>query len=551
MSTLTLQQAFAMAVDHHRAGRLREADALYRKILEVNPNQLDVLYNLGLIARQANRPADAVTLWQRVARARGDHAELHHQLAWALLDSHDPYQAVIIARRALELKPDLAHAHAILARALAAVKKFTEAIDVARHAIELQPDSPELHNHLGLVLHATGNLADAQSEFLRAIDLNPRSSAFHRNLAAVRDAMDDLEGAIASANESMRFTGDDAQVLTNLSALHRRRRDFPAALDAAERAVTIQPNLAGAHGAKAMALLSLGDYERGFVEYEWRWRCDNFTTASRDFARPVWDGSDPGGRKIFIHTEQGYGDTIQFARYVPMLAARGATVFLEAHPGARVLLKRLEGVARIVPAGMRPPDFDLHTPLLSMPKWFGTTLDTVPRDVPYLSPDPARLEEWKSRIDALGFKLGLVWSGNVKPDPNRTCPLANFAPLAQLRGITFYSLQVGDAAHEIASEPHGLTIVDLSAQLTDFQETAAAMMCLDLILTIDTAAAHLAGALGRPVWTLLPWAADWRWLLEREDCVWYPTMRLFRQQQKGDFSEPIERVRLNLAPMIG
>lgn len=540
MSTVTLQQAFALAVEQHRAGRLREAEALYRQIVAADPNQLDALNNLGLIARQMNRPAEAAALWQRVVAARPDRADVQYQLAWALLDANEPYQAATAARRATELQFNLAGAHAILGRALAAVNKFDEAIKSARRAVALTPNSAETHNHVGLVLHAAGKLDEAQSEFLRSIELNPASSAFHRNLAAVRDALDDIDGSLAAAEESMRLGGDDAQVLTNVSTLHRRRRDYAAALVAAERAVKLQPTLAAAHGSKAIALLSLADYERGFVEYEWRWRCDNFTTAARDFGRPMWDGSDPKGRTIFVHTEQGYGDTIQFARYVPMLARRGATVFLECHPSLRPLFRRLEGAARIIPAGMRPPDFDLHTPLLSMPKWFGTTVSSIPNEVPYLTADPARTESWKARISLPGLKIGLVWSGNIKPDPNRTCPLANLASLGQLSGVNFYSLQVGDAAREIASVP--IRVVDLSQHLTDFGETAAAMHCLDLIITIDTAVAHLAGALGREVWTLLPWAPDWRWMLDREDSPWYPTMRLFRQTRKGDWTGPVARV---------
>jgi hypothetical protein len=359
--------------------------------------------------------------------------------------------------------------------------------------------------------------------------------------------MDDVEGAIAAANETLRLGGPDAQVLANLSMMHRRRRDYPAALDAAERAAKLQPGLPAAHGSLAIALLSVGDYQRGFAEYEWRWRCDNFTTAARDFGRPMWDGSDPSGRTIFVHTEQGYGDTIQFARYIPLLARRGATVLVECHAALRLLFRRLDGVSKVVSAGIRPPDFDLHTPILSLPKWFGTTMQTVPRDVPYLTPDPDRLGAWRQRLEGQALHVGLVWSGNIKPDPHRTCELKNFAPLAGIAGVRFYSLQVGPGAGDIASAPPGLGIVNWSEHLSDFNETAAAMQCLDLIITIDTAAAHLAGALGRPVWTLLPWAPDWRWFLDRDDSVWYPTMRLFRQSAKGDWSDPIARAGGELA----
>ncbi len=547
MTAVTLQQAFDLALSHHRAGRLREAEHLYRQILAAQPDQPETLYFLGLIARQMSRPSDAAKLWRRAAALQPAQAEWHYQLAWALLDSDEPYDAVASARRAVEARPDLAEGHAILARTLAAVKKFDEALAAANRAVELQPGSHEIYNHFGLVLQAANRLPEAEVALRRAVELAPSNPHYHRHLAAVRDALDDVDGSIAAAEECSRLGGEDVQLLSNLAALHRRRRDNAAALAAADRALEISPHHPEAHGSKGIALLATGDYARGFVEYEWRWRCGNFTTRPRDFARPMWDGSDPRGRRVFVHTEQGFGDVIQFVRYVPMLAARGAEVILEAHPSLRTLLRRVEGVARVVPAGMNPPDFDLHTPLLSMPKWFNTTLENLSNTVPYVTPDPARVDAWKPRITGAGLKIGLVWAGNAKPDPNRTCALANLLPLAGVGNVTFYSLQVGEAAREIASVADRMPIVDLSGDLTDFHETAAAMQCLDLVLTIDTAAAHLAGALARPAWTLLPWAADWRWLSDRADSPWYPTMRLFRQIQKGDWSEPVAEVRAALA----
>jgi len=550
MTTVTVQQAFDRALADHRAGRLREAEAIYRQILAAHPDQPETLYLLGLIARQMSRPADAAALWQRATTAKPDHVEWLFQLAWALLDSNEPYQSISVARQATQRQPDFADAHAILGRALAAVKKFDEALVSARRAAELAPDNPEVRNHLGLVLKDAAHPRDAEAEFLRAIELNPGSAHYHRNLAAARDALDDVEGSIAAAEECRRLGGEDVQLLSNLAALHRRRRDHSTALAMADRALALQPNHPESHGSRAMALLAMGDYADGFVEYEWRWRCDNFTTRSRDFGRPMWDGSDPRGRRVFVHTEQGYGDTLQFVRYVPMLAARGAEVILECHPSLRTLLRRVEGVSKVVPAGMNPPDFDLHTPLLSMPKWFSTTLENLPNQVPYVTPDRARVEIWRGRIGASAanaVKVGLVWSGNVQPDPNRTCPLVNFVPLAQAPSVTFFSLQVGDASREIETVAQRMPITDLSKDLTDFHETAAAMQCLDLILTIDTAAAHLAGALGRRAWTLLPWAADWRWLSDRDDSPWYPTMRLFRQVTKGDWSEPVAQIKQALS----
>jgi hypothetical protein len=343
---------------------------------------------------------------------------------------------------------------------------------------------------------------------------------------------------------------NDVRLFSNLSNILRRRRRYAESVRAAETAIKLMPGHSDAHGNRALSLLALGDYTNGFVEYEWRWRCDNFTTAPREFKRPMWDGSDPSGRTILIHTEQGYGDTFQFLRYVPMLADRGAKVIIECNHSLVKLISRVRGVSKVVAAGLALPDFDLHTPLLSLPRDFATTLETIPADVPYLSPEPERIEAWRTRLKGEGFKVGLVWAGNAKPDAARTVPAALLTKLAGIPNVRFYGLQKRSAP-TYQPAPAELELTDLDEGLTDFHETAAAMMNLDLILTIDTAAAHLAGALARPTWTLLPWSPDWRWMLDREDSPWYPTMRLFRQGRQDEWGDVIDRVREELVKSKG
>jgi hypothetical protein len=267
----------------------------------------------------------------------------------------------------------------------------------------------------------------------------------------------------------------------------------------------------------------------------------------------MWDGSDPSGRTILIHTEQGFGDVIQFARYLPLLADKGATVILECNVALRALMSGVKGVSRVVPAGMSLPDFDLHAPILSLPRALETTLESVPRDVPYVYVDPARDQRWRTRITPDAFNIGIVWWGNTRPDPARSCPpdnLIELAGVARGKNVRFFSLQKGDLPPEARSLPTGLNLVDIGPELKDFADTAAAMGNLDLVITIDTAAAHLAGALARPVWTLLPWSPDWRWMLDREDSVWYPTMRLFRQEQRGDWAGVMRRVAAELRRLL-
>ncbi len=533
--------------------RVSEAIPCYRRAIELNPSWPDAHSNLGLAMQDLGQLDQAEQCFARATQLAPQRADLHVRLCVARQKQGDPHGAVLAGRRAIELQPGLAEGWSNLAVALASAEKHEEARHAADRALALAPDRPEAHVNSGFVHERAGRTADAEAAYLKAIELSPNYSLGHRNLAALLDGLDQIGRSIAALERALALQPRDVDGWNNLSTLYRRNCSYPAALAAADKALQLQPGFPAAHGNRGLALLSLGDYGRGFAEYEWRWRCDNFTTAPREFDRPMWDGSDPAGRTIFVHTEQGYGDTIQFVRYVPMLAARGAKVILECAAPLRRLLSSVKGVGKVVIAGVRPPDFDLHIPLLSLPKIFNTTLENLPAVVPYVGVDSDRLLHWKQKLDVAGggMKVGLVWAGNVKPDPARTCPLENLHPLWQLQGLTFFSLQKGGNAREAASTMTGVRLIDVSEDLRDFADTAAAMANLELILTVDTAAAHLAGALGRPTWTLLPWAADWRWLSDRQDSPWYPTMRLFRQPTRGDWATVVTRITRELSSLSG
>ncbi|HEY7087346.1 MAG TPA: tetratricopeptide repeat protein [Tepidisphaeraceae bacterium] len=582
-TVVNIQQIFNAAVAHHQAGRLGQAEPLYRQVLSMQPNHPDVLHLLGVLYHQAGHADAAIACYRRVVELKPDFPDAHGNLGQLLIDvdrvdeavrhclratqlapqraeyhvrlclarqrQGDPHGAVLAGRRAVELAPQMPEAWSNLAVSLASVKKIDEAMEAANRALAMAPDRPEALVNLGFVHQRAERPAEAEAAFRKAIEVGPNYSVAHRNLAALLDGENRIEESAASLERALALQPRDIEGWNNLSTLRRKNRDIAGALAAANKALELGPGHPGAHGNIGLALLAMGDYEKGFPEYEWRWRCDNFTTAPRDFDKPMWDGTDPAGRTIFVHAEQGYGDTIQFVRYVPMLAAQGAKVILEATVPLRALLSSVKGVSKIVVAGVRPPEFDLHIPLLSLPKIFKTTLQTVPAEVPYLFPDPARLEKWKPKTAAPAghVKVGLVWAGNVKPDANRTCPFEMLAALATVPEVAFFSLQKGDDAKDALNPPAGMNLVSLSDNLQDFADTAAAMTHMDLILTIDTAAAHLAGALGRPTWALLPWACDWRWLDDREDSPWYPTMRLIRQPKRGDWPSVIARVAADLA----
>jgi tetratricopeptide (TPR) repeat protein len=539
---------FGEALRH--LNRVNEAIEAYRRSIQMQPKQLDAYTNMALAFEQIGKHDEAAAALERAADMQPQRIDLHGAAGSAWARAGDGYRAAAAFRRVLAIKPDHAAALSNLAMALANTGALDEALQAAQRGLELEPDSAVSHGSIAVVYDKLGRDAEAVAEFERAAELNPRNADYYGHRATVLERMGKLEEAVEVYQQGAQAVPNDVRLFSNLSNILRRRRRYAESVRAAERAIRIFPGYSDAHGNRALSLLALGDYTNGFVEYEWRWRCDNFTTAPREFKRPMWDGSDPAGRTILIHTEQGYGDTFQFLRYVPMLADRGAKVIVECNHSLVKLIARVRGVSRVVAAGLALPDFDLHTPLLSLPRDFGTTLETIPADVPYLSPEPQRVEAWRERLREGDFKIGLVWAGNAKPDPARTVPAALLSKLAGIPGARFYGLQKRSAPTYQPSPPE-LQLIDLDDELNDFHDTAAAMMNLDLILTIDTAAAHLAGALARPTWTLLPWSPDWRWMLDREDSPWYPTMRLFRQSRQDEWSDVIDRVREELIKQKG
>ena len=385
-----------------------------------------------------------------------------------------------------------------------------EALLQYREALALRGGDPVALNNMGNTLMALGEFAEAADSFRAALDGAPDNLATRIALGAALQREGDSEAAIACFRETLQRAPDCAEAHWNLS----------------------------------LALLTEGAYREGWSEYQWRWRRDTFTSPARGFSQPVWDGSPLAGRRILVHCEQGLGDTIQFLRYLPMLAAAGGIVLAEVQSASLIpLVRRIPGISGTFVMGEALPPFDLQVPLLSLPHLFDTTLDNLPAEVPYLSAPPERVADWQRRMAGVdGFRVGLVWAGKPVPDPFRSCTLEVLAPLASIPGVLWYSLQVGEYAAQALAAPADLELIDLTAAIEDFGDTAALVANLDLVISVDTSVAHLAGALGKPVWLMLPKAADWRWLKDREDSPWYPGMRLFRQEHQGEWSTVVERM---------
>ena len=380
-----------------------------------------------------------------------------------------------------------------------------------RRALALKPDYAEAHNNLGGALSAQGNLDEAVACYRRALALKPDYAEAHNNLGG---ALSDLA-------------------------------KFDEALACYRRALRLKPDYAEAHWNQALLTLLTGDFERGWAEYEWRWKTKQLHFERRTFSQPRWDGQPLAGRTILLHAEQGLGDTIQFVRYVSLVKVRGGRVVVECQPPLLPLLADCPGIDQVVARGNPLPAFDVQAPLLSLPGILGTTLDSIPDRVPYLRADPELAQAWRKRLEALdGFKVGIVWQGNppFKGDRQRSIPLRQYEALARVEGVQLVSLQKGAGADQLGKLAASFPVLDLGEQLETFSDTAAVLKNLDLLISSCTSVPHLAGALGVPVWLALPFVPDWRWLLEREDSPWYPHHRLFRQSRPGDWSEVFERI---------
>ena len=394
-------------------------------------------------------------------------------------------------------------------------------------------------------------------EFLRAaIVLDPNHPFAYLNLAVALQAQLKLNDALAAIRRSIELAPNESNPQQARGRVLMSLNRVPEAIEAYRRALQLAPDDPETHGLLARALLVSGDFKRGWAEYEWRWKCPSFHEVPRHFSQPRWNGSRADEKTILLYHEQGYGDTIQFIRFAPLVADRCGGVIVQVPPDMMGLVRRMPGIDQVVPLGGELPPFDLHAALMSLPLLLNTTLKTIPAKTPYLLGSGPAAEMWKTRMqgDGAKFRVGLTWSGRPSHpnDPQRSIALSHLAPLGEVEGVVFYSLQKNDPNHEAANPPAPLRLVDCGSKLKDFSDSAALIHNLDLVISVDTAVAHLAGAMRKPVWTFLPFAADFRWLLDRSDTPWYPTMTLLRQKQPSVWAdvvrETVERLRQCVSP---
>jgi tetratricopeptide (TPR) repeat protein len=527
--------------------RFDEALASYDQALAVEPDYFDALSNRGVTLHELKRFPEALANHDRALALRPDHAGALNNRGITLHELKRFDEALASYDRTLALQPAQAEAFSNRGNALRKLKRFNEALASYDQALALKPDYFDALNNRGVTLYELKRFPEALASYDRALALRPDHIAALTNRGVTLHELERFDEALASYDRALALRPDYAEAFFNRGVTLHLMRQVDEALVSYGYALTLNPDYVDGHFNKALLHLLKGDYETGWREYEWRWRRwkeENFT-AKRDFTQPLWFGQTAiEGKTILLHAEQGFGDTIQFCRYAPLVAGRGARVLLEVPLQLKDLMVSLAGVAEIIAGQDKRPDFDLHCPLLSLPLALGTRLESVPAQVPYFTVPPESLRKWASTAGPnRSLRIGLVWSGGSghKGDAIRSISLRSLLPLADL-GAELVSLQKEVRGDDATVLKERGDIVHFGDELNTFADTAAVIANLDLVISVDTSVAHLAGALAKPVWILLPFLPDFRWLLDREDSPWYPTARLFRQQAPGDWSGVISRV---------
>lgn len=588
-----MHQAFA----YHQRGRLSQAQQLYEEILKLQPDFFDALHLLGVIALQAGNPGRAVELIGKAIAIHPHNPAFHFNLGMALQSLNQLEAAVASFDRALAIHPDYAearfnraqalhrlgfldqaisdydrvialHPHGIDAyfhrgNALHANGQLQKAIDSYDRAIAIMPDFAEAYCNRGVALKGLNRLQEALASYEQAIALKPDYADAHANRGNVLQALTQLDAALASYDNAIAMQADCVEAHANRGAVLHQMMQLDEALASYDKAISLKPDHAQAQANKALLKLLTGKYAVGWRLYEWRWQSVQKQFV-RNFTAPLWLGKEPlQDKTILLHCEQGLGDTLQFCRYVKLVAEQGANVIVEAPDSLVQLLKTLDGVSSVVTSidksGLA---YDYQCPLMSLPLAFKTTLQTIPSACPYLKVDTSKAAYWRERLQTLsGLRAGVVWFGSFMPghaqraelNERRNMPVTHLAAL-NMPGIDFISLQIGEEARQQlkqlqASQWSGPCILDFTDELHDFSDTAALIANLDLVISVDTSVAHLAGALDKPVWLLNRFDTCWRWLIGREDSPWYPSMRIFRQHRAGDWEGVIAEVRNELGKL--
>ena len=586
-----VQAQFDEACALHQQGRLKEAQALFEAILKTDPKQFDALHLLGIIAVQSNNyqlAADliaeaialnssnssyysnrglalhklnqfdaAVACYDQAIAIKPDYAEAYLNRGLALRELKQLDAAVDSYDRAIAIKPGLATAYYNRGNALQELRQLDAAVACYDQAIRIKPGYAAAYSNRGLALQELNQLDAAVASYDQIITIKPDFAEAHYNRGIALKELKQLAAAVASYDRAIAIKPDYAEAYYNRGNALRDLKQLDAAIVSYDRAIAIKPDYAEANWNKSLVYLLGGNFEAGWGLYEWRWKKGDMQKRQRSFTQPLWLGSESlKGKSILVHSEQGLGDTIQFCRYVARLNEIGAKVLFAPQQSLRGLMKTLGLNVIIVDETDASLKFDFHTPLQSLPLAFKTNLTNIPSSAPYLFADPARIGRWKEKIGADGFKIGVCWHGGAaKTESGRYFPAEHFYALSRLENVRLLCLHKGEGCAQLHDLPTEMKIETLGEEFDSgpaaFVDTAAVMKQCDLVISCDTAVAHLAGALGIPVWVALQFVPDWRWMLDRNDSPWYPTMRLFRQKSDGDWKSLFSEIQKSVIQQMG
>jgi tetratricopeptide (TPR) repeat protein len=569
-----------LAIKYHQEGNLFQAENIYRQILSFDPHNADAYHYLGLIAYQVGQSEIAEELIRKAIELKPNTPHCYLNLARILRSQNNPHDAIENYKKALKLNRDLNEAYFELGLTFQEQGKLQDAIDwyqqAVKHspkdheayfnlgyalrlkgnldeaiiayqqAIRIKPDYAEAYNNLGHAFRLSGNLDKAITSSQKALEIKPEMAEAYNSLGSSLVDMGHMDIALLCFQQAIKLKPELAEAHNNLGGVLLDTANLDNALESIQTALQLNPNLADAHFNQSWILLLKGDLEHGLTEYEWRWKSKNLQPP---FQESLWNGEPLDGRTILLHAEQGLGDTIQFVRYAPLVKQFGGSVLVKCQSSLyRLIRNSYLGIDQLIAEGEDLPAFDVQAPLMSLPLIMKTRLETIPSEIPYLFADTNLVKAWKERLKKIaGMKVGICWQGNPnhKGDKNRSIPLSQFECLSNIAGVRLISLQKNFGMEQIKEVADSFEVVEIDQMHNegwDFMDTAAVMQNLDLVITVDSAVAHLAGALGIPVWMLIPVIPDWRWLLDRNDSPWYPTMRLFRQHKLKSWQEVFEDV---------
>ena len=546
----------SMGIIAQQMGKHTMALEFIRKAIEKNP-QVPQFYNtLGLVLEGLGEFEQANLAYQEAISRHPHYAEAYHNMAITLQSQGQYAAAVEKCRQAVALKPDYAEAYNTMGYSLEKQQHYAEAATNYTQALQLKPDYVEAYNHLGVVLNELGRSAEAIENYKRALQIDSEYSEVYNNLGIALKEQEQFAEAITYFGQALYYEPDFTEAHYNLANSLRDEGRCAEAIDSYLRAIRLQPDYAEAHWNMSLTLLLSGNFTEGWKHYRRRRNADlEILTDYHRSGKPRWDGTRFEGKRLFVHYEQGLGDNIQFVRYLPMVKARGGKIIFETLKPLIGLFKEFPWIDEMIE--YRPDErpsviFDLYTSLLDMPNIFGTTVETIPNGVPYIHADPVKVQYWRNKLAGPGFKVGIVWAGSPEHgnDRYRSCKLECFAPLTKIDDVQLYALQKGQAVNQIDELAGTLPIKRLSNEFEDFTDTAAAIENLDLVISVDTSVLHLAGAMGKPTWALLPFSPEWRWMLHRPDSPWYPTMTLFRQKERKGWHPVFQRVAVELRNVI-